>query len=91
VNEEIRRVLLELIDAASPFTSGDVVDQTGGTIPLMDRLEDAIDEARATMADEDRESLSARLVEFSGTLPPMLTVDGAPDRCLESHVAYAAI
>ncbi len=33
----------ELIEAAKPFLSGDVVDETSGTIPLMDRLENAID------------------------------------------------
>jgi hypothetical protein len=32
----------ELRDASEPFTSGDTVDETGGTIPLMERLENAI-------------------------------------------------
>lgn len=32
----------ELRDAAEPFTSGDIVDETVGTEPLMERLEIAI-------------------------------------------------
>ncbi len=36
------RVVKELRDAAEPFTSGDIVDETEGTEPLMDRLESAI-------------------------------------------------
>ena len=35
-------VVEELRDAAKPFTSGDIVDETTGTIPLMERLEVAI-------------------------------------------------
>lgn len=33
----------ELRDASEPFTSGDTVDETGGTIPLMERLGSAIE------------------------------------------------
>ena len=32
----------ELKDAAEPFTRDDVVDETTGTIPFIERLEDAI-------------------------------------------------
>lgn len=46
MTDKEREVLLELIEAASPFTSGDTVDETDGTIPLMYRLEWAIYEAR---------------------------------------------
>ncbi len=45
MNKEFEAILIELIDAAKPFTSGDIVDETTGTIPLMERLERAIDEA----------------------------------------------
>jgi hypothetical protein len=38
-------ILIELMKAAKPFTSGDIVTETMGTIPLMERLEEAIDEA----------------------------------------------
>lgn len=40
-----KKILRELIEAARPFTSGDTVDETSGTIPKMDRLEQAIDDA----------------------------------------------
>lgn len=35
-------VVKELRDVAEPFTSGDVVDETEGTEPLMEKLEIAI-------------------------------------------------
>ena len=41
----IIKVLEELIEAAEPFTSDEVVDETTGTIPLMERLEEAIEQA----------------------------------------------
>lgn len=39
-------IVLELIQAAEPFTSGDTVDETSGTVPLMDRLEKALKKAK---------------------------------------------
>lgn len=42
---EIKKTLLELIDAARPFTSSDIVDETTGTIPLMKRLGNCIERA----------------------------------------------
>lgn len=42
---EIKKTLVELIDAARPFTSSDIVDETTGTIPLMDRLDNCIKRA----------------------------------------------
>ena len=39
---ELESALSDLIDASKPFTSGDVVDETCGTIPLMERLENSI-------------------------------------------------
>lgn len=36
------KAVKELRDAAEPFTSGDIVDETEGTEPLMERLEAAI-------------------------------------------------
>lgn len=38
-------LLRELIESARPFTSGDTVDETCGTIPLMARLKKAIEAA----------------------------------------------
>ncbi len=35
-------VIKELRDAAEPFISGNIVDETEGTEPLMERLEAAI-------------------------------------------------
>jgi len=46
VRRSDKAILAELIEAASPFTCNDVVDETCGTIPLMDRLELAIAEGR---------------------------------------------
>ena len=43
----LREKLKELLEAAIPFTSGDTVDETSGTIPLMIRLEHAIEAAQA--------------------------------------------
>lgn len=41
----IKADIKELIDAAKPFLSGDIVVETSGTIPLMERLEEAIERA----------------------------------------------
>ena len=38
--------LERLIKAAEPFLSGNVVDETSGTIPLMEELRAAIEEAK---------------------------------------------
>jgi hypothetical protein len=43
MNEAERKAVLELIEAAKPFLDGNIVDETCGTIPLMNRLEAAID------------------------------------------------
>lgn len=39
-------IIQELIDAAEPFTSGDVVDEISSTIPLMERLKKAMIKAK---------------------------------------------
>lgn len=44
----------KLIAAAKPFLSGDVVDETSGTIPLLEQLEDAISDAE-NMCDEEQD------------------------------------
>ena len=41
-NSSVQQIIEELINAAAPFLSDDVVDETTGTIPLMIRLEKAI-------------------------------------------------
>jgi 2-methylisocitrate lyase-like PEP mutase family enzyme len=41
--------LLSLIEAARPFTSPEVVDETTGTVPLMDALDEAIRRAEAAV------------------------------------------
>lgn len=42
-------IMAELIQAAKPFLSGDVVDETDGTLPLMDRLGRAIKQAKISL------------------------------------------
>ena len=47
--DSIRELIVayrELVDAAKPFTSADTVDETSGTIPLMEALSDALDTAK---------------------------------------------
>ena len=46
-----KEIIRELIEAVEPFNSGDIVDETSGTIPLMERLEKAI-EAAKTLLEE---------------------------------------
>lgn len=51
-----RQTVVELAEAALPFISGDTVDETGGTIPLMERLENALRRVRdigITVYEED--------------------------------------
>jgi hypothetical protein len=47
--EGLRGALSSLIWASECFLSSEVVDETSGTIPLMDRLERAIEEAKAVL------------------------------------------
>ena len=42
-----------LIDAATPFLSDKIVDETDGTIPLMNELERAINEANVQFGLEE--------------------------------------
>ena len=46
MKEQDKKILRDLIEAARPFTSGDVVDETCGTMPLMEALENAIEQAQ---------------------------------------------
>jgi hypothetical protein len=48
----LQEALRQLIEAAKPFTSGDVVTETSGTIPLMEALERAIHEAEDSLNEE---------------------------------------
>ena len=45
MTEKEKQLIRQLIEAARPFTDDKVVDETDGTIPLMEALEDAIVEA----------------------------------------------
>jgi hypothetical protein len=54
--KNIREALQALIEAARPFTSGDVVDETTATIPLMAELQAAIDAAEAALDGDEDES-----------------------------------
>ena len=45
----MEKILRELIEAARPFTSGNTVDETSGTIPLMERLSEAIRNAEKAL------------------------------------------
>lgn len=44
--KECKSILHELAEAATPFTSGNIVDETNGTTPLMERLDRAIERAK---------------------------------------------
>lgn len=54
MDEATVKVLRELIKAARPFTDGDIVDETSGTVDLMDRLESAIRDAETLMRCQER-------------------------------------
>jgi hypothetical protein len=43
--EKLKAALKELMEVAEPFTDSDVVDETDGTIPLMTRLDKALEAA----------------------------------------------
>ena len=47
-------ILRALIEACRPFTSGDVVTETSGTIPLIEALEDAIESAEAVIETNEK-------------------------------------
>ena len=49
--DNILKILKELIETSEPFTSGDIVDETNGTIPLMERLELALQNARKELGE----------------------------------------
>jgi len=42
----MNKIIQELIEASEPFLSSDIVDETSGTIPLVERLREAIEAAR---------------------------------------------
>ena len=44
-----KAILLALIEAAKPFTNSDIVDETSGTIPLMEMLRRAIESAEKAL------------------------------------------
>lgn len=50
-----RKCIEDLIAAAKPFTSGDVVDETSGTIPLMEALRKAIEQMQKRLDGDDDE------------------------------------
>lgn len=47
--EAAERIIKELIEAARPFIDCGIVDELTGTIPLMDRLEKAIESAEKSI------------------------------------------
>ncbi len=47
----VQYVIAALIEASAPFTSGDIVDETSGTGPLMEKLQGAIGNAREILND----------------------------------------
>ena len=53
---DCQRLLRGLVLASECFLSSEVVDETSGTIPLMDRLEKAIKAARAAGGDDESSS-----------------------------------
>lgn len=53
MTEDEIAVLQRLIEAARPFLDGKIVTETSGTIPLMEELEKAIEEAQGLLYDAD--------------------------------------
>ena len=47
-------VIRELVDAATPFLSGNIVDETNGTILLMERLDEAIFQVEKVLTSEPK-------------------------------------
>jgi|WetSurMetagenome_2_1015567.scaffolds.fasta_scaffold913273_2 hypothetical protein len=60
MNDEL---IKELIDASVCFVSGDVVDETDGTLPLMEKLKETIIKAQKIIGDE--ESIKDKLSKIS--------------------------
>lgn len=48
---ELADVLDRLADAATPFTDGRIVDETSGTMPLMEELADALNFAEGLLPE----------------------------------------
>lgn len=48
-----KQIVKELIEASRPFTDGNVVDETSGTVPKMCRLDDAIEAAEKLLEGDD--------------------------------------
>ena len=46
----IQEAVKALVDAAKPFTNPNIVDETSGTIPLMERLKKAIEDAEKSIS-----------------------------------------
>jgi hypothetical protein len=67
-HENLCDAIRDLIHAALPFTTSDVVTETSGTIPLMEELKTAIETAR--------EVLKSRYVEMSSNCNKMNKPDG---------------
>jgi len=51
--EKLTIVVRRLVAAGEPFTSGDTVDEVSGTIPLMDEMKAALEQARQSLADTE--------------------------------------
>ena len=52
MKKEIRIVVEDLIESARPFLDGNVVDETTGTLPLMEKLEQAINKTEEILKEE---------------------------------------
>jgi len=57
---DCREVINELIIAARPFTDCDVVDETSGTIPLMERMKYAIADAEEFLGNDNESGPAAK-------------------------------
>ena len=49
--KEFIQAVKELLDAAKPFINDDIVTETTGTIPLVERLESAVEEIDDLIGD----------------------------------------
>ena len=50
--EDLERALMNLINAAKPLASYDVVDELTATIPLVESLEEAINQSKELLLGE---------------------------------------
>ena len=54
IDSKLIEALRALVEAAKPFLNDTVVTETSGTIPLLDKLEEAIDDAQCRLDEVEQ-------------------------------------